>query len=77
MNRQFGTISPQGYLQFSFIDSQSIRAAFRGDLQTVVGPGSQFEVDSNILTASANNLVNLVQEQIYADADDPYWAGTR
>lgn len=73
----FGTVEPQGYLPFSFISSQSARTAFRADLPTVVGAGSSFELDTDIIAANAANQVNVVQEMIFADADDPYWAGTR
>jgi hypothetical protein len=73
----FGTIEPGGYNGFSFIDSQNPRSAFRADLPTVVGPGSSFELDTNVITAGATQAVNVIQEQFYADADDPWWANTR
>ncbi len=60
--RNFNTIWPQGYLAFSFIDSQNPLTAYRGDgLQG----GSTFELDTDILTASASNLQTLVQEMVY------------
>jgi hypothetical protein len=74
---KFTTIEPQGYLPFSFIDSQSARTAFRGDLPSVVGSGSDFGLYTDIVSANANNVINVIQEMIFADADDPYWAGTR
>lgn len=58
----FDTVWPQGYLPFSFVDSQNPLTAYRGDgLQG----GSTFEVDTDILTASASNLQTLVQEMVY------------
>lgn len=77
MMQQFGTILPEGYLPFSFIDSQTPRTAFRADLDTVVAPGAQFELVTNIISANAQNQANIVQEQIWADKDDPAWMGTR
>jgi hypothetical protein len=74
---QFGTIEPQGYLPFTFIDSQSPRTAFRADDPMVVGSGANFELDTDILTTGANQAVNVVQEMIFADRDDPSWQGTR
>ena len=74
---QFTTIEPQGYLPFSFIDSQSARTAYRADLPSVVGSGSDFGLYTDIIGANAANAVNVIQEMIFADADDPYWAGTR
>ncbi len=74
---KFTTIEPQGYLPFSFIDSQSARTAFRADLPSVVGSGSDFGLYSDIIAANANTVINVIQEMIFADANDPYWAGTR
>jgi hypothetical protein len=74
---KFTTIEPQGYLPFSFIDSQSARTAYRADLPSVVGSGSDFGLYTNVITAGANTIVNVIQEMIFADPDDPYWAGTR
>lgn len=74
---KFTTIEPQGYLPFSFIDSQSARTAFRADLPSVVGSGSDFGLYTDVIGANANTIINVIQEMIFADADDPYWAGTR
>ena len=58
----FNTVWPQGYLVFSFIDSQNPLTAYRGDgLQG----GSTFEIDTDILTANAGNLQTMVQEMVY------------
>lgn len=74
---QFDTVLPEGYLTMPFVDSQSPRTAYRGDLPQVVAPGASFELVSNIIESNAASAVNLVQEQIVADADDPYWLATR
>jgi hypothetical protein len=58
---------------FSFVDSQTPRTAFRGDLPTVVANGADFGLYSSVVSANAANLVNILQEQVYADTDDPYW----
>lgn len=71
------TIIPQGYFLFSFIDSQSARTAFRGDLPSVVGSASDFGLYTDVIAANADTICNVVQEMVFADADDPYWAGTR
>jgi hypothetical protein len=74
---QFTTVEPQGYLPFSFIDSQNVRSAYRGDLPSVVGSGADFAIYTDIIAANAQNAIFPVQEMIFADPDDPYWAGTR
>jgi len=77
IGHQFQRAQPQGYLLFSFIDSQHPRTAFRADLSDVVGAGADLSLMTDVLTAGATQQVNVVQEQIYADADDRYWGGTR
>lgn len=74
---QFNTVLPEGYLTIPFVDSQSPRTAFRGDRAEVVAPGATFELVTNVAETNADSVANLVQEQIYADADDPYWLATR
>jgi hypothetical protein len=60
--KQFDTVWPQGYQVYSFVGSQNPLTAYRGDgLQG----GSTFEIDTDILTASASNLQTMVQEMIY------------
>lgn len=75
--QRFGTIMPQGYLPFSFIDGQSPRAAYRADLPEVVSQSAAFDLRSNVLAATANQQLNFIQEMVFADAGDPYWQGTR
>jgi hypothetical protein len=75
--QEFNTVIPEGYLPFSFIGSQNPRTAYRADLPTVVGAGAAFELVTDVLSAGATQQVNVIQEQIYADADDQFWGGTR
>jgi len=58
----FNTVHPQGYLNMSFVDGQNGLLAYRGD---GLPAGSQFELVSDVLSASANNRVALVQEMVY------------
>lgn len=74
---QYNGIPVEGYLVIPFDDSQTPRAALRADLPSVVSSGAQFELIANVATANAQNQANLIQEQIWADPDDPYWAHTR
>ena len=60
----FNTVLPQGYLNYSFVDSMNPLTFYRGDL---VAGGAAFELDSNILTANAQNQVLVTQEEIYGD----------
>lgn len=51
---------PQGYLPMSFLDgSLNPRTAFPGDQ---VSAGSTYEVDSQIISANANNYAEVIQE---------------
>lgn len=61
MGSAFNTVQPQGYLLTSFVEGGSVFTAFRGD--TV--PGSAFfGMRTDVLTASANNRQQFVQEII-------------
>jgi hypothetical protein len=60
----FNTVLPQGYLNFTFVDSMNPLTYYRGDL---VGGGSTFELDSNINTSTAGQAVEVVQEQVIGD----------
>lgn len=71
------TILPQGYFLFSFMDGQNPRAALRADLPSVVSPAAIFNIVTNVSETNAASSCTLVQEMIYAEADDPTWAGTR
>lgn len=51
---------PQGYLDFSFIDSMNPLTAYPADQ---LSGGSQFELDSQVLTANAANFAEVIQEQ--------------
>ena len=66
--RNFDTVWPAGYNGFSFVDSQNPLTAYRGDgLQG----GSTFEIDTNVLTANAANLILMVQEMVYGGPFPP------
>lgn len=71
-SKTFGTVWPQGYLCFPFIDSQNPLTAYRGDgLQG----GSTFELDTDVIAASADNLQTMVQEMIYGGPFPPLKPG--
>lgn len=70
---QWDTVVPQGYFLFSFMGSGNPRSAFRGDNPAVVGPGAQFAVVTNVITPGAHPAASVIQEQIYAQANDPFW----
>lgn len=63
--RQFNTIVPEGYLPLTFVDGQSALLAYRGDK---LPGGSQFNLQSNVIAASANNRQRLIQEYILGGA---------
>lgn len=60
----FSTVLPQGYLNFTFVDSLNPLTYYRGDL---LAGGSTFELDTNVVSANANNGVAILQEQVYGD----------
>lgn len=51
---------PQGYLDFSFIDSMNTLTAYPADQ---LAGGSVFELDSQVLTGGATNFAEVIQEQ--------------
>lgn len=64
LGRQFNTIVPGGYNGFTFVDSMSPLTMYRGDL---IPGGSTFELDSDVLTATANQAVAIIQEQVFGN----------
>lgn len=60
----FSTVLPQGYLNFTFLDSLNPLTYYRGDL---LAGGSTFELDTNVVSANANNGVAVIQEQVIGD----------
>ena len=62
MGRQFNTVLPGGYFNFSFIDSMNPLTYYRGDQ---VPGGSTFELDSDVISAGATQAISLVQEQVF------------
>lgn len=77
IGNKFGTVLPSGYNLFTFVDSQTPRTAYRADDPNVVSQGSTFQLTTDVLTANADQAVNLVQEMIFANKQDPSWVGTR
>jgi hypothetical protein len=61
MARQFGVNEPAGYFLTSFVDSGNPMTAFRGDQ---VSPGTNFDLNTNVLTSSANNRQTVLQETV-------------
>jgi hypothetical protein len=59
--RQFDTSPMQGFLNFSFDDSQNPMTSYRGD---GLAGGSTFEVRTDIATANAQNFQTMIQEYI-------------
>jgi hypothetical protein len=57
--RMFNTVHPTGHLVESFVDAQNPLNAYRGD---GLPGGANFALYTDILTASANNRQNFVQE---------------
>lgn len=62
VGRMFNTVYPQGYLNFPFDESMTPQTMYRGDL---IPGGSNFELDSDIISANANNAVTMIQEQVF------------
>ena len=60
----FNTVLPQGYLNFTFVESMQPLTYYRGDL---LAGGSTFELDTNVLTTNAANAVEIIQEQVIGD----------
>jgi hypothetical protein len=61
MANQFGVDGPAGYFLTSFVDSGNPMTALRGDQ---LDPGTQLDLVSNVLTASANNRQTIVAETV-------------
>lgn len=59
--RMYDSVIPSGYFLLSFLDAQNPLLAYRGDQ---LSGGSTFEIISDVLTASANNRQQYVQEQV-------------
>jgi hypothetical protein len=56
-----GVKIPQGYFPSTFIEAQSALVSYRGD---GLSGGSTYELDSDVLTTDANQLIQMTQEQI-------------
>ncbi len=62
VDRMFSNVVPEGYLLIPFVEAQNPLLAYRGD---GLAGGSLFEIQSDILTTAATNLVSLTQEMAY------------
>lgn len=60
----FDTVMPQGYNNFTFVDSINALTYYRADQ---LAGGSTFELDTQVATAAANQAVEVVQEQVFGD----------
>jgi hypothetical protein len=60
----FNTVLPQGYNNFTFVDSQNPLTFYRGDL---LAGGSTFELDTNVIGGGATAAVQVLQEQVIGD----------
>jgi len=60
----FNSVLPQGYLNFTFVESQNPLTYYRGDL---LQGGSTFELDSNVIGGGAGVTANVIQEQVIGD----------
>lgn len=58
----WASLIPQGYFLFSFTEGQNALLSYRGD---GLSGGSQFQVQTDVLTTSANNRQRFIQEMIY------------
>lgn len=61
-SRQYNSVAPGGYLDFSFIDSMNPLTYFRGDR---VPSGANLDLVTDIVTAGATQSVAIIQEQVY------------
>ena len=59
--RMFNSVTPQGYLNLSFVEGQNALLSYRGD---GLPAGAQFELISDIIAAGANQRQSLIQETI-------------
>jgi len=56
------TLLPEGYFLMSFVEGQNALLSYRGD---GLAGGSQFQLQSDVIAASANNRQRFIQEMIY------------
>jgi hypothetical protein len=61
MEAYWSTLVAEGYFLMSFIEGQNALLAYRGD---GLAGGSQFQLQSDVIAASANNRQRFVQEMI-------------
>lgn len=61
MEAYWNALIPEGYFLMSFVEGQNALLSYRGD---GLAGGSQFQVQSDVIAASANNRQRYIQEQI-------------
>ncbi len=61
LERMFNTVVPEGYLPLTFMDGGNSLLAYRGDK---LPGGSQLNLNTNVIAASANQRQRIVQEYI-------------
>lgn len=59
--RMFNTVVPEGYFPLTFVEGGSSLLAYRGDK---LPGGSQFNLQTNVLTTNANQRQRLLQEYV-------------
>lgn len=57
----WNALIPEGYFLLSFVEGQNALLSYRGD---GLAGGSQFQVQTDVIAASANNRQRFIQEQI-------------
>jgi len=62
MEAYWSTLLAQGYFLMSFVEGQNALLSYRGD---GLAGGSQFQLQSDVIAASANNRQRFIQEMIY------------
>lgn len=57
----FGTVLPQGYLNFTFVNPTNVLSYYRGDQ---VGGGATFVLNTGVIGAAANATAEVIQEEV-------------
>jgi hypothetical protein len=62
VDRMFACVTPEGYLNLTFVDGQNPSLAYRGDQ---ISGAAAFELRSDILTSGATQVQTMLQEMIW------------
>lgn len=68
LDRMFAVPMPGGYFNLSFVDGQNAMLSYRGD---GLAGGSLFELQSDVLTTGATQIIAMTQEMIYGGPFPP------